>query len=555
MRRLLILLVALAAASVLLSQAEAAQQPGDVVPGRYIVVLEPAASPVAVAADHGLARVRTYQAALNGFAAIIPAQALSGIARDPRVAFVEPDRAYTVADQTIPTGIDRIEADKIHTSMGQPVTVDKDVAIIDTGINSHDDLILAGGINLVGGPAANYNDGYGHGTHVAGTVGALDNGLGVVGVAPGASVWAVKVCNNGGICLSSNMIAGLEWVAERKLEAHDGDDDPGIDFAAANMSLGTSEDAELCTSATGDSLHLAVCGLVDSGVPLALAAGNESAEKRAYPEAIAVSAIADFDGKGGGAAAPTCRSDGDDTLADFSNYGPEVDIAAPGVCILSTSSGGGYALGSGTSMAAPHVAGAIALYLEANGLAPAGDRSGAEAIRAAIIGAALPQGDPCGYTNEHASQGSDEPLLFVNASAFGGDDTCDVAEQLDHDVAVTAVSAPSSVTVGDTVPIDVTVENQGASEETFDVTLTDTTDNFLIGDQSVTLAVGEAKTITFSWDTTGVALGDHVLQAEAVLSMSTDEDPADNTKTALVAVEEPGESEKCPPGWERKGWC
>lgn len=550
MRRLLILLVALAAASVLLSQAEAAQQPGDVVPGRYIVVLEPAASPAAVAADHGLARMHTYQAALNGFAAIIPAQALSGIARDPRVAFVEPDRAYTVADQTIPTGIDRIEADKIHTSMGQPVTVDKDVAIIDTGINSHDDLIVAGGINFAVGSPTNYRDGYGHGTHVAGTVGALDNGVGVVGVAPGARVWAVRVCNNRGICRTSNMIAGLDWVTERKNEG-------GIDFAAANMSIGTSEDADPCGDATQDSLHLAVCGLVNSGVPLALAAGNESRVKRAYPEAMAVSAIADFDGKGGGAAEPTCRSDGDDTLANFSNYGPEVDIAAPGVCILSTSSSGGWAYGSGTSMAAPHVAGAIALYLEANGLAPAGDGDEAKAIGDAIIGAALLQGHLCGYTNEHAGQGSDEPLLFVNAIALGGNGWCDVGEQLAHDVAVTVVSAPSSVTVGDTVSIDVTVENQGTSEETFDVTLTDTTDGLLIGEQSVTLDPGAFTTVSISWDTTGVALGDHVLQAEAVLS--TDGDPADNTKTALVAVEEPGEEpgepEKCPPGWERKGWC
>ncbi len=411
---------------------------GDVIPGRYIVVSVEGAAPAAVAADHGLARIHTYQYALNGFAAVIPQQALDALTRDPRVAFVEPDRAYTVADQELPTGIDRIETDKNLTAItvaNVSVTIDMDVAIIDTGINQHDDLNLAGGINFAGGSTTKFKDGYGHGTHVAGTVAALDNGIGVVGVAPGAPVWAVRVCNNGGICLTSYMIAGIDWVAGRKAE-YEADPNTGINFAAANMSLGTSNNATPCDQASNDALRNAVCGLVASGVPLALAAGNESTTKVAYDAAIAVSAIADFDGKGGGAASATCRNDKDDTLANFSNFGSTIDIAAPGVCILSTSSSGGLALGSGTSMAAPHVAGAVALYLHANDLAPATDRAGADLIRDAIIAAALPEGvtetNPCSYNNE---RGSNEPLLFVNDGidfvgdpvSFGGDDSCDVA--------------------------------------------------------------------------------------------------------------------------------
>ncbi len=333
------------------------------------------------------------------------------------------------------------------------------------------------------------------------------------------------------------MIAGIDWVVEQKTSG-------AIDFAVANMSLGTSDDLEPCEQTT-DALHLAVCGLVSSGVPLALAAGNSSDVKQAYPEALAVSAIADFDGKAGGVAMATCRDDEDDTLANFSDYGPEVDIAAPGVCILSTSSTGGYALGSGTSMAAPHVAGAVALYLHAKGLAPVADGAGVDDIEQAILGAALSQDDPCGYTNEHAGEGSLEPLLFVNATTFGGDGTCDVAttEPL-TDVAITAVSAPSPVVQGDIVSVDVTVKNVGNQDVTADitVTLTDTppadgtagtvTDSpqTIVGG----LAAGASTTLTFSWDTSSASLGDHTLTASHDFS---DDDATNNSKSTVVTVE------------------
>jgi subtilisin family serine protease len=158
-----------------------------------------------------------------------------------------------------------------------------------------------------------------------------------------------------------------------------------------------------------------------------MAAGNDGREKIPYPIALSVSAIADFDGLGGGAGSPTCRTDEDDTLADFSNYGEKVRIAAPGVCIHSTWNDGGYSTISGTSMATPHVTGAVALYLHANVTSPATDAAGARVIEDAITGAALPQG-----TSKHACSYDDAklggPLLFTNADAFGGGDgTCDVA--------------------------------------------------------------------------------------------------------------------------------
>jgi subtilisin family serine protease len=156
-----------------------------------------------------------------------------------------------------------------------------------------------------------------------------------------------------------------------------------------------------------------------------IAAGNDGRLKEAYPEVTAVSALADFDGLAGGDGSPTCRSDQDDTLADFSNFGPDVDIAAPGVCILSTWKDGGYNTISGTSMATPHMTGAVALYLHANGQAPAQDATGVQAIEDAIYAAAHPQASECGFTNEHAGDGSDEPLLFVNHANFNGTGVCE----------------------------------------------------------------------------------------------------------------------------------
>jgi subtilisin len=421
----LFLLGALALGGVLALAFTSAAAPANsqVVTGQYIVMTETGVDPSDVVAEHGLAARHIYRAALNGFAAAVPNNKLAGLRDDPRVLVVEQERIYFLDAQDVPTGIDRIEADKNSSAdidQTDDIRVDLDVAIIDSGLDrDHPDLNIAGGINFSGGPSSKWDDGNGHGTHVGGTVGAIDNGLGVVGVAPGVRLHAVKVCKNGGICFTGDIVAGINWVATQKAD--------GItDFASANMSISTSDDSSDCSGSSG-TVHEAICGLVNNGVVFAMAAGNDDRLKNAYPEAFAVSAIADFDGKAGGAGSATCRSDEDDTLANFSNFGPEVDIAAPGVCILSTWNDGGYNTISGTSMASPHVAGAVALYLHAKGLPPAINSAGVDAIEAAIIGAAKPQSDPCGYTNEHSDQGSDEPLLFVNGATFGGDGNCEFA--------------------------------------------------------------------------------------------------------------------------------
>ncbi|MHB9033461.1 MAG: S8 family peptidase [Anaerolineae bacterium] len=333
----------------------------------YIIVFKAAVNPAVeapgLAKAYGLQTGFIYQHALKGMSALVPEGRLEALKHDPRVAYVVADMERHIDGQTVPTGIQRIFADEnpgIGINGSDDLRVDVDVAVIDTGIDfQHPDLNVAGGVNctssilnavcLAGGDDDHY-----HGTHVAGTIGALDNGEGVVGVAPGARLWAVKVLNKRGSGWSSWIIAGIDWVA-----AH------ADTIEVANMSLGGSGFSQ--------AEYDAIQGAVNVGVAFAVAAGNESDDANNYSpggfdNVLSVSALADYNGLPGGGAAPTCYTDVDDTLAAFSNWGPEVDIAAPGVCILSTYplEKGSYGTISGTSMASPHVAGALALLASAN---------------------------------------------------------------------------------------------------------------------------------------------------------------------------------------------
>jgi subtilisin len=327
--------------------------------GSYIVVLRDGASADAVASRHsatfGAQVGQVYRHALNGYAATMSASAARAIAADPRVAYVSADRELHIDAQTLPTGINRIDGELSSTMSGNGSgSVNVDVAVIDTGIDlTHPDLnvYVTGAKNCSSGKSA--NDGNGHGTHVAGTIGAKDDDNGVVGVAPGARLWPVRVLNNAGSGSWASVICGIDYVTAHASE-----------IEVANMSLGGTGTDGSCAS---DALHQAICRSVAAGVTYAVAAGNESDNAAnhvpaAYDEVITVSALADFNGLPGGGAAATCRADQDDTFADFSNFGADVDIIAPGVCILSTWKRGAYNTISGTSMATPHVAGAAALY-------------------------------------------------------------------------------------------------------------------------------------------------------------------------------------------------
>ena len=321
----------------------------------------------------GLKPAHRYRHAVHGFAARLTGAQRRALEADPAVAFVERDRLVELAD-LLPTGVDRAEADlspaaRIDGVDGDGQRVDADIAIIDTGIQSnHPDLNVAGGYNCTTSDRTAWSDWNGHGTHVAGTAAALDNGLGVVGVAPGARLWSVRVFRDSTAARLSWIVCGIDWVTAQV----DPLDPTKPLIEVVNMSLrDEGRDDGACGAVNGDAEHAAICRSVDRGVTYVVAAGNDSNSAAAwrpasYNEVVTVSALADFDGKAGGLAAATCSSygqlDRDDTFADFSNYGSDVDIIAPGKCIRSTYRGSSYATISGTSMAAPAVAGGAALY-------------------------------------------------------------------------------------------------------------------------------------------------------------------------------------------------
>jgi subtilisin len=272
--------------------------------------------------------------------------------------------------EVVPTGISRAGA--------SPDGVDYsnvDVAVIDTGIDKmHPDLNVIGGEDCVSsyGETPDYGlDGNGHGTHVAGTVAARSNGMGVVGMAPGARLWSYKVLNAAGSGSYASVICGIDAVAANA---------DVIDVV--NMSLGGGGGESACDA--DDPMHSAMCSLDRLGVVVVVAAGNASSDASShvpatYDEVITTSAWTDYNGQVGGGAMPPqsgCYAmSTEENPAAFSNFGQDVDISAPGVCILSTAPGtlvgvGGYSPNystiSGTSMASPHVAGCIARFISQN---------------------------------------------------------------------------------------------------------------------------------------------------------------------------------------------
>jgi len=320
--------------------------PEGVIPGQYIVVFDEGKvkDPTAVAREHaqghGAEVLYTYQYALEGYAARIPAQRLDEVRNDPQVAYVEPDQTAEIASQALPWGINRVDADISSTRAGNGSGYISNVNayIIDTGIDrTHPDLYHGTHVNFTGD--GRNRDCNGHGTHVAGTVAARDNTRDVVGVAPGTPLTGVKVLGCDGVGATSGVIKGVDWVTANAWKP-----------AIANMSL---------AGGASDALDTAVKNSATSGVFYSLAAGNQGADACSYSPARA----------GAGAnngIVTTAATTSSDAERSSSNYGSCVDIWAPGTSVLSTRMGGGTTTMSGTSMAAPHVGGGAALYLSKN---------------------------------------------------------------------------------------------------------------------------------------------------------------------------------------------
>jgi subtilisin family serine protease len=327
-----------------------------------VVLEEGVRDPTAVAREHaqgyGAQVLHTYQYAIKGYAARIPDQRLDRVRADGRVAYVEADQTMRAEAQTIPWGIAKIAADTSSTRAGNGSGAVSGVNayVIDSGIDkSHSDLYVVNHLNFTGD--GRNRDCYGHGTHVAGTVGAKDNASDVVGAAPGAPLTGVKVLGCSGTGSNSGVIKGVDWVTANAVKP-----------AIANMSL---------SGPTSQALDDAVKRSSASGIFYSIAAGNQGADACNHSPARAGA------GTDNGVATVAATNSSDREWSS-SNYGPCVDVWAPGAGILSTKMGGGTTLMSGTSMAAPHGGGGAALYLSSN---PGASPSAVEgALRSAARG-------------------------------------------------------------------------------------------------------------------------------------------------------------------------
>ncbi|MGO9204397.1 MAG: S8 family serine peptidase [Limisphaerales bacterium] len=363
----------------------------------------------------GLAPCHRYRHALNGFAAELDAASTAGLRKDARVLAVEADGEIIPCAQTVPTGVLRMGITNFPVAHinGQDNRINVNVAVMDTGIQTnHPDLNVVQAVDCTGS-GLNGDDWNGHGTHVAGIIGALDNDFGVVGVAPGARLWSVQVMSPTNSHWTA-FIAGCDYIAANSDR-----------IEIANASLAGALDG----TAPYSAIRQAVSNVVSRGIVFVAAAGNfrntvEGSDEvygtdddvlpAALSEVMAVSAMD-----------PT-----NDTMAVFTDMsivpkpcpvvspGMGIDLAAPGVNTLSTWKDGTYAMDSGTSMACAHASGLVALYIAANGRAHS--LEDVYAIRQALINSGQPQsawnpgwnhyGGDCYCVGD--IDGNPEPLAF-----------------------------------------------------------------------------------------------------------------------------------------------
>ncbi len=378
-------------------------------PMKMVVLLKRGASVKTATATLKASPSFTYAAPLPGFAAVLDDAAQQRLRHDPNVLMAAQDRRFretgtralsrtgplakaseygegqelfagctTAANgrclasdipQFVPTDLERIGLLQSPTAAvdgtEQPIPVG--VAVLDTGIETENpELDVVGGVNCSDSPQPGYGDVEGHGTEVAGVIGAKDNSVGVVGVAPGVPLYSVRVLDEEGEGEGSNIVCGIDWV----LAHHE-------EIRVANMSLaGFAEgpaDDHHCGLANEDPEHYAICQAVKAGVTFVAAAGNEASDAAEYAPAgyrqvITAAGLSETDQKPGGDGEAKClegRGFGaDNSFAYFSNHGPSVDIIAVATCVITDSLEGTLIEDDGTSFSAPAVAGAAALLID-----------------------------------------------------------------------------------------------------------------------------------------------------------------------------------------------
>jgi subtilisin family serine protease len=364
-----------------------------------VVLLREGADARGEATRAGASNARVYPH-VGAFVAGLSASQRGALRSDPDVVSVTADRMIKRDEdpepppevlptepfprgQIIPAGVRRIGGLRSPTADidGAGGRVDADIAILDSRTDpKHGDLNFAGGVNCAGRPQPKPDS---HGTLVAGSAAALDNGRGVVGSAPGARVWGVTMYDFEDFTSLEIILCSVDWVIANART---------IEVANMSSSFEGFDDPN-CGVDPPDPVHAGICRSVRKGTTWVVSAGNEAADAvdwvpAAFDEVIAVSALADYDGRPGGKGRQTCLRGvfdlgADDTFAVYSNFGADVDLMAPGNCVLSTATkdtredvdsvtnfyfdgSDYYATTNGTSFSAPYVAGAAALYMTAH---------------------------------------------------------------------------------------------------------------------------------------------------------------------------------------------
>ena len=417
--------------------------------------------------------------------------------RNPRISYVEENGVmYALSEGS--WGTERIGSREAQEeSTGEGVRV----GILDSGIDVNHKALKG---NIAGGEAIvecsphphcdeTWDDDHGHGTHVAGTAGSVNE---KIGVATEVELYSIKVLDRNARGSVSNVAEGIEWAADNGMEV-------------INMSLGSSSDSY------GDTLQRSVEYAHGKGVIQVAAAGNNNLEEdsvvypAAFEEVIAVSA-----------------TDEDDEMAEFSSIGPEVEFAAPGADIYSAWEGGGYHEGNGTSMASPHVAGVVALVLAMEGYETE------EEVREHLRSTA----EDIGFGKEKQGYG-----LISAAEAVG------VEVEDRHDISIIHFEGDTA-TKGETAEIEITVENTGdfdyVGDDGVKINIINDDAGEVLLEKEVTLESGESHMDTATWTTTDDTEAKDYTISGSVEALMGGEEVASDSDTATVTVKEEDDDEE-----------